>query len=153
MHTGRRHGATRPTARRPVSPVRTRAFVVPRPCWYVFGVERRSSGGAGRDTRQSEARDDLVPLVRLVPTAWEANLGDTCREGMRNEERAAPPLRLFVGWSFVQVKVVTGDCAGPVVASSRFRRGWVGEAGGRVGNLAASTAMGMRTFAFVFDGS
>lgn len=67
--------------------------------------------------------------------------------------RGSLPCVFFVGWSCVRVKVVAGDCAGPVVASSRFRHGWVGKAGGRVGNLAASAAVGMRTFAFAFDGS
>lgn len=40
-----------------------------------------------------------------------------------------------------------------MVASSRFCLWADGEVGGRVGNLAASTAMSTRIFALVFDGS
>lgn len=64
--------------------------------WYAFGIGRRSSVDLGWDARQSEARDDLVLLVRLDPTAWEANLGGTCRERGRDEERV---LRCLVDWS------------------------------------------------------
>lgn len=46
-----------------------------------------------------------------------------------------------------------GDYASSVAASSRFCLRVDGDAAGRVGNLAASTTMGMCTFAFVFDGS